>query len=129
MILLYNPLSTTPGKQPLPLSVLSLAVVIDGRYDWTLIDANVDRAPARRIIALARAAPARDRLLGVTVMAGPQLDEAVPVCREVKQAVPDLPIVWGGTFPPSTPTPCSGRRMSISSSGHKVSGRCSLSLR
>ena len=99
MILLYNPLSTTPGKQPLPLSMLSLAAVLEGRHDWTLVDANIERAPARRIIELARSAPSRELLLGVTVMAGPQLEEAVPVCREVKQAVPDLPIVWGGYFP------------------------------
>jgi radical SAM superfamily enzyme YgiQ (UPF0313 family) len=81
------------------LSVLSLAAVLEGRHDWTLIDGKIERAPARRLIELARAADARHRLLGVTVMAGPQLEEAVPVCREVKAAVPDLPIVWGGYFP------------------------------
>jgi hypothetical protein len=98
MIPLYNPLSTTPGKQPLPLSVLSLAALLEGRHDWTLIDANIEHTPARRIIELARAAPAGTRMLGVTVMAGPQLEEAVPDCREVKQAVPELPNVWGGYF-------------------------------
>ena len=29
MIVLYNPLSTTPGKQPLPLSLMSLAAVLE----------------------------------------------------------------------------------------------------
>jgi len=31
MILLYNPLSTTPGKQPLPLSLMALAAVLETR--------------------------------------------------------------------------------------------------
>jgi hypothetical protein len=32
MIVLYNPISTTPGKQPLPLSLMALAAVLEGRY-------------------------------------------------------------------------------------------------
>ena len=30
MIVLFNPISTTPGKQPLPLSLMSLAAVLEG---------------------------------------------------------------------------------------------------
>jgi hypothetical protein len=111
MIVLYNPLSTTPGKQPLPLSLMSLAAVLDGKEPWTLVDANVlsDAAPrtfvtdgdiAGALIAQLSAAPRHDlRLLGVTVMPGPQVSQAVPVCRAVRQALPDVPIVWGGYFP------------------------------
>jgi len=54
MIILYNPLSTTPGKQPLPLSLMSLAAVLEGRHAWTLVDGNVARDPAARIIELAK---------------------------------------------------------------------------
>jgi hypothetical protein len=58
MILLYNPLSTTPGKQPLPLSLLSLAAVLDdpssisgqGREAWTLVDGNIEQDPAAAIV-------------------------------------------------------------------------------
>jgi radical SAM superfamily enzyme YgiQ (UPF0313 family) len=32
-------------------------------------------------------------------MPGPQLTQAVAVCRRVKAAMPDVPIVWGGYFP------------------------------
>ena len=41
MILLFNPLSTTPGKQPLPLSVMSLAAVLEGKEAWSLVDGNL----------------------------------------------------------------------------------------
>jgi anaerobic magnesium-protoporphyrin IX monomethyl ester cyclase len=98
MIVLYNPRSTTPGKQPLPLSVLSLAAVIEGREAWALVDGNVTDDPAGEILAhLERdVGPA---MLAVTVMPGPQLSAAVPVCRSVKHVRPDVPIVWGGYFP------------------------------
>ncbi len=100
MIILYNPLSTTPGKQPLPLSVLSLAAVLDGREPWRLVDGNVTPDPAAAILgALNEARPSDTHLLAVTVMPGPQLTQAVPVCRAVRQARPDVPIVWGGYFP------------------------------
>jgi radical SAM superfamily enzyme YgiQ (UPF0313 family) len=38
-------------------------------------------------------------LLAVTVMPGPQLTQAVEVCRKVRQELPKVPIVWGGYFP------------------------------
>jgi len=97
MILLFNPLSTTPGKQPLPLSLLSLAGVLEQQsIPWTLVDGNIDRDPSQTIAAQCSS---ESSLLAVTVMPGPQLTQAVDVCRRVKAALPDLPIVWGGYFP------------------------------
>jgi anaerobic magnesium-protoporphyrin IX monomethyl ester cyclase len=100
MIVLYNPLSTTPGKQPLPLSLMSLASVLGDEHPWVLVDGNLLCDPAAEILAHLRAArPSNARLLAVTVMPGPQLTQAVAVCRRVKAAMPDVPIVWGGYFP------------------------------
>ena len=96
-ILLYNPLSTSPGKQRLPMSLLAIAAVIADDYDVEFIDGNLTADPAAQIVERARATGAA--LLGVTVMPGPQLRQAVPVCRAVKQALPHLTIVWGGYFP------------------------------
>lgn len=99
-IILYNPISTTPGKQPLPLSLMSLAAVLEGRYDWVLVDGNVTADPAARIIELAHGFPNPTKcLLAVTVMPGPQLAQAIPVCKRVRTEIPDLPILWGGYFP------------------------------
>jgi anaerobic magnesium-protoporphyrin IX monomethyl ester cyclase len=100
MILLFNPLSTTPGKQPLPLSVLSLAAVLEGKEAWSLVDGNLVADPAAEIVARLSAVEAREQsLLAVSVMPGPQLSQAVPVCKAVRAARPDVPIVWGGYFP------------------------------
>jgi anaerobic magnesium-protoporphyrin IX monomethyl ester cyclase len=101
MIVLFNPLSTTRGKQPLPLSLMSLASVLDARGDaWSLVDGNLTDDPAAEIIARLSGVPSSvTPLLGVTVMPGPQLAHAVQVCRRVKLALPHVAIVWGGYFP------------------------------
>lgn len=107
MIVFFNPLSTTPGKQPLPLSLLSLAAVLDAAEPWRLVDGNVDRAPAATILGHFAGRPGDDRaagtgrvaLLAVTVMPGPQLVQAVEVCKAIRAAAPDVRIVWGGYFP------------------------------
>lgn len=96
-ILLYNPVSTSPGKQRLPLSLLSVAAVIAADYDVEFIDGNLVADPAGHIID--RAVATNAKLLACTVMPGPQLRQAVPVCQRVKSALPDLTILWGGYFP------------------------------
>jgi radical SAM superfamily enzyme YgiQ (UPF0313 family) len=101
MIVLFNPISTTPGKQPLPLSLMSLAAVLDAAAErWALVDGNVVSDPAAEIIArLSEARPSDLPLLAVSVMPGPQLTQAVAVCARVKASLPRVPIVWGGYFP------------------------------
>ena len=101
MIVLFNPLSTSPGKQPLPLSLMSLASMLEARGDaWTLVDGNLAADAAAEIIAQLRIVPrTQTSLLAVTVMPGPQLTHAVEVCRRVKRELPAVPIVWGGYFP------------------------------
>ena len=106
MIVLYNPISTTPGKQPLPLSLMALAAVLNRPTasgpgeDWRLVDGNLDCDPAATIVEQLRAVPRHDlSLVAVTVMPGPQLTQAVSVCRRIKTALPHVPIVWGGYFP------------------------------
>lgn len=101
MILFYNPLSTSPGKQPLPLSILSLAAVVNGREAWALVDGNLDDNPAATIVERFRRDDGRTGplLLAVSVMPGPQVSQAVPVCAAVRAALPQVHIVWGGYFP------------------------------
>ena len=101
MIVLFNPVSTSPGKQPLPLSLMTLAAVLEQRGDiWTLVDGNLAADPAGEIVAYLSSVPrTRVALLAVSVMPGPQLTQAVAVCRRVKRELPHVPIVWGGYFP------------------------------
>lgn len=96
-ILYYNPISTSPGKQRLPMSLLAIHAVAAADYDAVFIDGNLTTDPAADIIAHAQRT--RAKLLAVSVMPGPQLRQAVKVCHAVKAALPDLTIVWGGYFP------------------------------
>ncbi|PWT98028.1 MAG: B12-binding domain-containing radical SAM protein [Terriglobia bacterium] len=97
MIVLFHPRSTRPKNRRLPLSVLHLAAVLEGREEYTIVDGNVDPDPSSTLDALAGSHSIE--LLAVSVMPGPQLRAAVPVCRAFREKYPRIPIVWGGYFP------------------------------
>lgn len=97
MIILYNPPSNAGGKAVLPMSLLAVGAVLENTHDYRIVDGNLEADP---LGALDRAIRDTDAdLLGVTVMPGPQLNHAVPLCRRLKQLHPELTIVWGGYFP------------------------------
>jgi anaerobic magnesium-protoporphyrin IX monomethyl ester cyclase len=97
VIVLVNPVSTPSPRKPLPMSVLAIGSALEGEFDYAIVDANVERAAVDRIVSIAE----RKSLtaIGVTVMPGPQLRDAVPMSRALKQRLPHVPIVWGGYFP------------------------------
>lgn len=97
MIILLHPQSTKPKNRRFPLAPLSLAAVLEGREDYEIVDGNADPQPGETMDRIMREQPAR--LLAVSVMPGPQMRAAIPLCREFRQRYPDVPIVWGGYFP------------------------------
>ena len=97
MIVLFHPRSTRPKNRRLPLSVLYLGAVLEGREEYEIVDGNTVPDPAATLDALA--ANQNVELLGVSVMPGPQLLQAVAVCRAFREKHPRVPIVWGGYFP------------------------------
>jgi radical SAM superfamily enzyme YgiQ (UPF0313 family) len=96
MILLFHPRSTKPKNRRLPLSVLNLAAVLEGRESYEIVDGNVEPDPWPALDALAQRGGVE--MLGVSVMPGPQLRAAIPVCRAFREKYPRIPIVWGGYF-------------------------------
>jgi radical SAM superfamily enzyme YgiQ (UPF0313 family) len=97
MIVLFHPRSTKPKNRRLPLSVLYLGAVLEGREEYEIVDGNVDPDPLATLDALVESK--RVEMLGVSVMPGPQLLQAVAVCRAFREKHPRIPIVWGGYFP------------------------------
>ena len=103
MILLYNPPSSSGRKPILPCSLLALGALLEGKHAYEIVDGNLLGAPAsagdttelvdRRLVQTGATA------LAVTVMPGPQLQDAVPLCQELKRRHPQLTIIWGGYFP------------------------------
>ena len=96
-VIFFNPHSTSPGKEPLPISLLQLAAQMDEKIPWQLVDGNFDKNPWRTIGK--RINDPGQTLLAVTVMPGPQLAQAVPTCRRLKEKFSNLRILWGGYFP------------------------------
>ncbi len=97
MIILYNPPSNAQRKPILPMSLLALGAVLEGEHDYQIVDGNLVSDPIAALDQVIRETGAD--ILAVTVMPGPQLNAAVPTCRRLKSAHPNLKIIWGGYFP------------------------------
>ncbi len=97
MIALLHPRSTKPKNRRFPLSVLSLAAVLEGREEYAIVDGNVDPDPGATLDGLMARSPIE--LLAVSVMPGPQMAATLPICRTFRTKHPSVPIVWGGYFP------------------------------
>jgi anaerobic magnesium-protoporphyrin IX monomethyl ester cyclase len=97
MIVLFNPRATKPRNVRLPLAILALAAVLEGREEYTIVDGNLDDNATQTILSLMQ--NHKVEMLGVTVMPGPQMAAALESCREIRRIRPDIPIVWGGYFP------------------------------
>jgi len=97
MIVLFNPRATKPKNRRFPLSVLALAAVLEGREPYAIVDGNIDDSPELTISQLIERGGVE--LIAVSVMPGPQMASAIPVCSAVRAKHPKVPIVWGGYFP------------------------------
>ncbi|HJZ49216.1 MAG TPA: cobalamin-dependent protein, partial [Roseiflexaceae bacterium] len=106
LILLYNPKVALPGYQRLPHSLLQLGALLEGRYPYAIVDGNLDQERDRAAEIVERVRQGGVRYLGVTIMPGPQLQQAVPDIKRIKAACPDLTIVVGGYFPTNHPRTC-----------------------
>ena len=96
MILLFNPRSAR-WKHRLPLSLLSLGAVLEGRYDYEIVDGNFETNAEETLSRIIREKGIR--YFGVTVMPGPQLVEAITLSQKLKSRFPELVVIWGGYFP------------------------------
>lgn len=98
MIILYNPQSNSSRKPVLPCSLLAVGAVLESSYDYCIVDGNLETNPLARLDTLVQTHGERS-ILAITVMPGPQLTEAVPLCRTLRERHPNLTIIWGGYFP------------------------------
>jgi len=97
MIILFHPRATRPRNCRLPLAVLALAAVLEGREEYEIVDGNLEDRPTDAILRLIDSHPVE--LLGVSAMPGPQMVAAMETSREIRKLRPHVKIVWGGYFP------------------------------
>src|SRR5262245_22976102 len=96
MILLFNPRSAQ-WKHRLPLSLLSLGAVLEGQYEYRIVDGNFEVNAEETLSRIIQEKAVR--YFGVTVMPGPQLVEAITISQRLKKRFPQLVVIWGGYFP------------------------------
>src|SRR4051812_21886285 len=99
-VLLFNPRAQR-YKARIPNSILQVGASIEGLYDYTLVDGNLEEDPWPKIEKLLSSGSYR--YFGLSVMPGPQLRQAIPYSKQVKTRFPHIGIIWGGYFPSNQP--------------------------
>lgn len=99
-VVLYNPRAVF---FTMPLALLAVGSALDReRYDVRIIDGRLEADPTARLIA-----ETDDALcLGITVLTGSPIRDALRVSRAVKSVRPGCPIIWGGWHPSLFATEC-----------------------
>lgn len=98
--MLFNPRSAK-YKPRIPNSILSIAAAIEGLYDYVIVDGNMETDPEGKILSYL--SKGSFKYFGCTCMPGPQLKQAVPISKKIRQAYPNITIIWGGYFPSNQP--------------------------
>src|ERR1043166_3968464 len=83
-----------------PLSLLSVAAPLrEAGYEVSIIDGALRPDYAQRIEREIRDCTC----LGISVLTGPMIREAVAMAKRAKQLRPDLPVIFGGWHPSLLP--------------------------
>jgi radical SAM superfamily enzyme YgiQ (UPF0313 family) len=104
-IVLFNPAPRSgwqaQRRVELPLSLLCPATPLARKgYDIKIIDEFANPHWKKE---LREAISRKPICFGVTSMTGPQILHALAACRLVKDAYPDVPVIWGGIHPSLLP--------------------------
>lgn len=92
-VVLYNPRAVF---FTMPLALLAIGSELDPEeYEVVIVDGRVDSDPEASIVSALDGAVC----LGVTVLTGAPLADAISVSRTAKSAHPTVPVVWGGWHP------------------------------
>ena len=95
-ILLFNP-RAAESKARVPNSILSIAASIEGKYEYVIVDGNLEKNPLK--VLKGNLDTGEFLVFASTVMPGPQLKQAIPFTKEIREKYPKVKIVWGGYFP------------------------------
>jgi len=96
-VILVNPRMCRPHSVRLPLSLLALGAALENRYEYEIVDGNLNSDATGTILASMKSGDTA--LVAMTVMPGPQVGPAIEISTALRAAHPATPIVWGGYFP------------------------------
>jgi anaerobic magnesium-protoporphyrin IX monomethyl ester cyclase len=99
-IVLYNPQAVF---FTLPLALLAIGSELDPQvYEVIIVDARLEADAESAVLAHLEGA----LCVGVTVLTGAPISDALRISRAVKRVRPELPVVWGGWHPSMFPSEC-----------------------
>jgi anaerobic magnesium-protoporphyrin IX monomethyl ester cyclase len=93
-VIIFNPRSAK-WKHRIPNSILQVGAAIHGKYEYVFVDGNMEQDPW---IKIKKYLDEGFTVFGCTVMPGPQLTQAIPFSKKIKEQFPNVTIVWGGYF-------------------------------
>jgi radical SAM superfamily enzyme YgiQ (UPF0313 family) len=94
-VILFNPRSAN-SKHRVPNSILQVGASIAGQFGFVFVDGNMEADPWPVIAAHLRTG--EFGCFACTVMPGPQLRQAIPLSKRVREEFPGIVTVWGGYF-------------------------------
>jgi radical SAM superfamily enzyme YgiQ (UPF0313 family) len=94
-VILFNPRSAN-SKYRIPNSILQVGASIHGKYEYVFVDGNLEQDPWTTIRNYLNTG--KFRFFGCSVMPGPQLRQAIPFSKKIREEFPHITIVWGGYF-------------------------------
>ena len=94
-ILIFNPKSAN-AKHRIPNSILQVGASIYGIYEFVFVDGNLENDPWEKIDSYFKTG--NFKYFCSTVMPGPQLRQAIPFTKKIKEKYPDCITIWGGYF-------------------------------
>ena len=94
-ILLFNPFAAKNGYR-IPNSILQVAASIEGLFEYVIVDGNREEDPWKKIKNYLDTG--QFGFFGCTVMPGPQLKQAIPYSKRIKEMYPEIINIWGGYF-------------------------------
>ncbi len=95
LIIIFNPWSARNGYR-IPNSILQIAASIDGQFNYVFVDGNRESEPLETIKKYIRTGAVK--YFASTVMPGPQLKQAIPFTKYIREHYPDITTIWGGYF-------------------------------
>lgn len=100
LLILFNPRAQN-HKARIPNSILQVAASIEGKYEYIIVDGNLEENPDETVFKHLR--ENQISYFACTVMPGPQLKQAIPISKKVKALYPNIKLIWGGYFPSNHP--------------------------
>ena len=94
-IIIFNPRSAN-SKHRIPNTIIQVGAAIHGKYDYVFVDGNLETDPWQTISTYLETG--EFKYFCSTVMPGPQLKQAIPFTKKIKDLYPNVITIWGGYF-------------------------------